>query len=252
MRLSRRDLERALEFVQLASSADGPEPFPRPVVESLAQLVPGQSVAYHEWDLRSREVPTMAVEVPVASTPRHVAEARRHFCRTYPLSILRLNGVARPSAISDFISLRLLHRLDYYDYVLRPSGVEHQMRLWLPASPTVSRVFCFNRRSTDHDFGEREHGLLELLRPFLAATRERFELRRAGPPLTVDGLTEREAEILTWVARGKTNHEIAVLLVVSAHTVRKHLENIYAKLDVHTRTAAVARVAAPFDQAPSR
>jgi DNA-binding CsgD family transcriptional regulator len=247
MRLSRRDLERALEIVHVASSADGTEPFPWPVVESLARLVPGQSVAYQEWDLRTRELPTMAVEVPVAPRPPDVAEARRQFCRTYPLSILRLNGVTRPWAISDFISLRRLHRLDYYEYVLRPSGVEHQMRLWLPSSPTVSRVFCFNRQSADRDFGERERGLLEVLRPFLAATRERFELRRAGPSVTVDSLTEREAEILTWVARGKTNQEIAVLLVVSAHTVRKHLENVYAKLNVHTRTAAVARVTAPLE-----
>jgi DNA-binding CsgD family transcriptional regulator len=42
------------------------------------------------------------------------------------------------------------------------------------------------------------------------------------------------------VARGKTNQEIAALLVVSTHTVRKHLENVYAKLGVHTRTAAAA------------
>jgi DNA-binding CsgD family transcriptional regulator len=54
-------------------------------------------------------------------------------------------------------------------------------------------------------------------------------------------LTEREAEILNWVARGKTNQEIASLLFVSPHTVRKHLENAYDKLEVHTRTAAVAR-----------
>jgi DNA-binding CsgD family transcriptional regulator len=58
-------------------------------------------------------------------------------------------------------------------------------------------------------------------------------------------LTERELEILGWVARGKTNKEIAALLVVSTNTVRKHLENVYAKLGVHTRTAAVARTFTP-------
>jgi DNA-binding CsgD family transcriptional regulator len=82
--------------------------------------------------------------------------------------------------------------------------------------------------------------VLELLRPFLAALRERFDLRNAQAPVASNGLTEREAEILGWVARGKTNQEIAKLLVVSPHTVRKHLENVYEKLGVHTRTAAVA------------
>ena len=53
-------------------------------------------------------------------------------------------------------------------------------------------------------------------------------------------LTPREREVLSWVARGKTNAEIACLLWLSPSTVRKHLENVYAKLGVGTRTAAVA------------
>jgi DNA-binding CsgD family transcriptional regulator len=54
-------------------------------------------------------------------------------------------------------------------------------------------------------------------------------------------LTTREREVLAWVARGKTNAEVARLLWLAPSTVRKHLENIYAKLGVTTRTAAVAR-----------
>jgi DNA-binding CsgD family transcriptional regulator len=53
-------------------------------------------------------------------------------------------------------------------------------------------------------------------------------------------LTAREREVLAWVARGKTNAEIARLLWLAPSTVRKHLENVYAKLGVSTRTAAVA------------
>jgi DNA-binding CsgD family transcriptional regulator len=55
-------------------------------------------------------------------------------------------------------------------------------------------------------------------------------------------LTPRERQVLSWVARGKTNAEIARLLWLAPSTVRKHLENVYAKLGVNTRTAAVARV----------
>jgi DNA-binding CsgD family transcriptional regulator len=53
-------------------------------------------------------------------------------------------------------------------------------------------------------------------------------------------LTAREREVLAWVARGKTNDEIARLLWLAPSTVGKHLENIYTKLGVSTRTAAVA------------
>jgi DNA-binding CsgD family transcriptional regulator len=54
-------------------------------------------------------------------------------------------------------------------------------------------------------------------------------------------LTAREREVLAWVARGKTNAETAQLLWLAPSTVGKHLENVYAKLGVSTRTAAVAR-----------
>jgi len=55
------------------------------------------------------------------------------------------------------------------------------------------------------------------------------------------GLTRREAEVLGWVAQGKTNPEIAVILGLSPLTVRTHLEHIYQKLGVETRTAATMR-----------
>lgn len=53
------------------------------------------------------------------------------------------------------------------------------------------------------------------------------------------GLSAREQEILRWVREGKTNNVIATILGISSHTVRKHLEHIFAKLGVETRTGAV-------------
>jgi DNA-binding CsgD family transcriptional regulator len=58
-------------------------------------------------------------------------------------------------------------------------------------------------------------------------------------------LTAREREVLSLVARGRTNAEVAEALWLAPSTVRKHLENVYAKLGVQTRTAAVARVFGP-------
>ncbi len=54
------------------------------------------------------------------------------------------------------------------------------------------------------------------------------------------GLTVREAEVLRLLASGKTNRDIAVELVISEHTVGRHLQNLYAKLGVSTRSAATA------------
>lgn len=56
------------------------------------------------------------------------------------------------------------------------------------------------------------------------------------------GLTRREVEVLTLVADGKTNAEIGMILGTSPRTVQKHLEHIFEKLGVETRTAAAVRV----------
>jgi DNA-binding NarL/FixJ family response regulator len=51
-------------------------------------------------------------------------------------------------------------------------------------------------------------------------------------------LTAREAEVLTWIAQGKSNYEIGVILTACTGTICKHVEHILAKLNVENRTAA--------------
>ena len=58
-------------------------------------------------------------------------------------------------------------------------------------------------------------------------------------------LTPRECEVLRCLATGKTDADIGDMLGISARTVQKHLEHIYVKLGVETRTAAVMRALVP-------
>jgi DNA-binding NarL/FixJ family response regulator len=60
-------------------------------------------------------------------------------------------------------------------------------------------------------------------------------------PLLKLGLTPRAAEVLLWVAQGKTNGDIATILGISESTVKKHLLEIFSKLAVETRSAATLR-----------
>lgn len=76
-------------------------------------------------------------------------------------------------------------------------------------------------------------------RPAALLLTERVE-RPSLAALARLGLTVREAEVLGLVAEGRTNSEIARQLSVSPGTVKRHLENVYAKLGVHSRTAAAA------------
>jgi DNA-binding CsgD family transcriptional regulator len=122
--------------------------------------------------------------------------------------------------------------------------LRHAQRIWLEleAPYEVARtreLIAKACAALDDD----EAGLLEL-----AAARELFERLGAGPDLVrvsgsgvrPYGLSERELEVLRLVAAGKSNREIASTLVISEHTVARHVQNIYAKLSLSSRAAATA------------
>ncbi len=75
---------------------------------------------------------------------------------------------------------------------------------------------------------------------WLVVLREVSDAATVEATMNAFGLTLRESEVLYWVAKGKTNRDIGDILGSSPATVKKHLERIYEKLGVETRTAAAA------------
>ena len=75
---------------------------------------------------------------------------------------------------------------------------------------------------------------------WLVVLREVSDAATVEATMLAFGLTLRESEVLYWVAKGKTNRDIGDILGSSPATVKKHLERVYEKLGVETRTAAAA------------
>lgn len=244
-RFTSKQMQDALALIYVAHPTVDSAQLVEQVIEALVGMVLGEFVGYNERELVSHDL-LAAAERPSVARSRDVADAVTAFCGEYPLSMERHHTDVRALRISDFTSPRQLHRLDYYDQALQPLGIEHQIRFWVAAPPGIARFYYISRRNEDGDFTDQERDILQLLRPFLVALHERFD-SDVREPGHADGLTNRETEILGWVARGKTNQEIAALLIVSPHTVRKHLEHVYEKLCVNSRTAAVARAFAPLN-----
>jgi DNA-binding CsgD family transcriptional regulator len=144
--------------------------------------------------------------------------------------------------IADFYSARQWHATGMYHDFYRPLGIEHEIQLCLPeASAQTSgpgrTVRLTLYRGPGSDFSERDRALLVLLRPHLHQAYLDGERRRRDTP----ELTQRHWELLRLVAAGHTNGQIARRLGVSEGTVRIHLQNIYGRLQVSSRTAAVTR-----------
>ena len=233
-RLSGSDYRGVLEVLAEAGAAEGPTPVSTPVLEAIRRLVPCDVVAYHEDGSLGKPAIVFAGEPRGPMTPEIRAAARRY---RHQDPIVPAYGAR---TLSDFLTRREYHRRELYQLADRPLGIEYMMRLWL--EPGVSGARLEFDRAT-REFGERDRAVLDVLLPHLVQLRRRAQSRRRASGLDGTGrsrLTPREREILFRVAEGRTNAEVSWALHISPGTVRKHLENAYAKLGVHTRTAAVA------------
>jgi DNA-binding CsgD family transcriptional regulator len=173
---------------------------------------------------------------------------------------------ARDRAVLDFLNPHLvwLYRASENRRRLREALALHESTraavVLLEADDRVAFASSAARELIDRYFGERVARLPDSVLSWLrerrrAATEEPLRIDAGDRSLVVefvDGalllderrrlprLTAREREILDLVAEGRTNAQIAERLWLSPGTVRKHLDNVYAKLGVHTRTAAAA------------
>jgi DNA-binding CsgD family transcriptional regulator len=158
----------------------------------------------------------------------------------YPDRTGDLRRVLKPA---DFYSDRQWRSTGMYTENCRPQGIRHMLTLFLPEPPGPTRgpgrtIRLYLFRDSGPDFSERDRALLTLIRPHLHQAYLDAERRR-----TVQGsrLTTRQSDLLALVADGHTNSQIARRLGLSEGTVRTHLENIYGRLQVSSRTAAVLR-----------
>jgi DNA-binding CsgD family transcriptional regulator len=234
MALAERDVRLALGIVEAAAAGQNGSPFGTELLTALLEAIPALNLEYAEW--RFHEPPTISMACPfdlwdgldevVAAYPRALD--------SYPLRAVDCASSDRPLRITDFVSQREFRKTPCYTLLMRPFGVEHELKLFLPAPPGHCRYFGFYRER-GKNFDDRDVALLGLVRPHLARLRARWE--RAPRPAQ---LTERECDVLELVAQGLTNREVAAGLFISTSTVRTHLEHVFEKLGVRTRAGAVA------------
>lgn len=131
--------------------------------------------------------------------------------------------------------LKRLPALDSDDYITAMGALAG----WLTHKPEPGQTQAFKTRDGEY------------LTEFLAKLDDREHLLRLKMPSNDHNaadqlrgafqLTGRESDVLLWIAHGKTNREIGMILDMSPRTVNKHLEQIYRKLGVENRTSAAAK-----------
>ena len=226
------DLSAVLEFVELAWANAGRLAFPLETLEALAELIPCDLIGYAEIDRVNRRILEHDGDGGAEELFWQIIDVHPlcHHQQAYAdFSAMRL---------SDVVSRAQLVRTRVHAEWFAPVGVVAELEVGLARSRKLTRNFVLSR--TSGDFSDRDVAVLQLVAPHLARIHELSRLRGAVEPDERERLTAREAEVLELVAAGLTNAAIAERLWISPGTVKKHLDNVYAKLGVANRAAAVA------------
>lgn len=210
----------------------------------LRQLVAAEFVGCGVLDELSGQL-DIGLEVEHPDFPR-VMEAYSVLMGQYPLYNFdaTVNG-GRPFTRSHFFSPARFQNLDIYQEVYVPMGIDNHCALHVPTRKHET-LFFFMERKGGPDYCERDLALLEMAQVQLANA---YQLARFHAPdssgemslriYTQAGLTPREAEVLLWMANGKSNIEIGDLLGLKLSTVKGYVAAIFDKLGVDNRFAAI-------------
>jgi DNA-binding CsgD family transcriptional regulator len=228
-------LLQAVVALQKARDGEGFVLLDPSVVTALLGVLPADEITVNDLDIQTHH--SAFVEL----LPTEAKEAHGAFWQHFwtKLSCSYAEPVGRPHdgvTTGDFYSDRQWHSTEIYTECIAPNGVDTELVMPLPAPPGIARRLVFSR-APGRPFGSAERDAAVLLQPHIAEA-----LREQGRRAALRLLTGRQRELLHLVAAGHDNIAIACQLGLSPATVRKHLENAFARLEVSSRTAAVAKI----------
>lgn len=238
--MNTKAVKAILRLTADAESAGSAESYHAELLAAMAAAFRCEVVVFNDIGARPHPDATRATcstspaqEPAGAISPALCAAFVRHMPE-HPLIRQHAAGDRRARRLSDATSMRRFRRSSLCGEFFRPAAIEHQLTLGLEGPP--DRLVSIIVNHAKRDFSEDQLLLAELLRPPLQAAE--LAVKRAAARAA---LTPRERDVLDMVARGATNAAVADALIVSPGTVKKHLDNIYAKLGVTSRTAAADR-----------
>jgi DNA-binding CsgD family transcriptional regulator len=145
--------------------------------------------------------------------------------------------------MTDFYTLNQFRKTKFWEW---DSMLHVKYNMTLPVASNEG-LAGISLTSGGKDFTERDRLMLNLLQPHINQAGRNAELATArlathARPLADYNLTPRETEIARWLAQGKSNPEIAIILQASPRTIEKHMEKILEKFGVENRTAAATMI----------
>lgn len=246
-RLTRSEMEAALAFAaEVGTAASQRDRVDGDLLERIARLLDADIVAY--WRMNLEHELFAFTEYP-GGQPFAPSEREWELLMSQNPFCLYAKATGQPffpaRRLSDVVDMDHFRTTELYE--LGSAHPMHSIQMKMPGRP--GETWTLEVARDGRDFSGHGLLLLDTLRPALmgyeahqALALEVASLQRA-PTTSVSAvpLSPRENEVLDMLAGGATNAQIAQRLWISPATVKKHLENVYGKLEVRNRTAALAR-----------
>ena len=234
-----------LESLEQLIAAPGPRQLAEVALQAFREVVPGEHFSAILFNLKTLKVADYFLDQGwlAANTPFWQAAQQRladHPLAERFLSLRQSMALVRSRVVldSDWQKTWLYNEME------RPLGVEDLATVCQITSPDEVLVLTCGRsgKFSDRDLAP-VHSFQRVLNAVIPSCLgvAKANAPSPGPAASLSPatpLTAREGEVLHWLRQFKRNAEIATILGVSLHTVRHHLEKIYAKLGVETRMAA--------------
>ena len=237
--LSQQDYRDSWRLVcEMTEAAGDAVAFARLGTEQLPRLVASEITTLSVCDLsRNTRSVVSSPGSSISATDR--AAFDRYFAEHPLVRFHATHAGGGAHRISDSLSQAEFRERALYNEYYRRIGIDHVVAVPLFVDRALLVSFVLNRNRLD--FSDRECALLDLVREPLAALYRNLLARRKVGGFAALPVSRREREVLSWLAAGKTDKDIGEILGMSPRTVQKHLQHIYEKLGVETRTAAVVR-----------
>ena len=266
--LTHSNLQRLFDAVSVLYKPVRPQKLPGHFIDVLKRVIPGEFYGVSVV-ARPKRAPNQtrrdATLYPVPARWENLAETFASQYTKFPLRSIRESGnLQQPLALSDIASREKIESLDLYHDYYRILGVTDDLSANFG---NLSHRVCLAILRERRGFSDQDRAILSALLPQMerayryakALDSLRITLRRAKEAadssgaaenlleqstprsLCILGLSEREAEVLYWVAAGKSSPVISMILGIRHDTVRAHLKRVFTKLGVENRLSAALR-----------
>lgn len=267
--LTKSQLEQVLLLIEEAHKATTAGDLRQCVVYGVGALMESSSCAWTELksDLFTTTTAT-TTQVDISDKDVNVTEAARSFDRyahqNPAIARLIQTGHLDTTSISDLITRTEFQSLELYQYFYKQLLTEDQLSAGYIENGYVTGL-SVNRATWG--FTESERSLLShvascvfplyrlLQRDIYSETDNRPIVGAYTDAITEHysllGITPREADVLALVARGKSNKHIALAFNISEGTVKKHVENMFRRLDVNNRVSLTIKAMTVIENSTS-